>query len=168
MLKKIFKITTGIISGWLYWLAFITGGNFIRKALLKECGQGVKISPTAFFKNPKNISIGQNSFINHNSCVWAGESSSITIGNDVIFGPGVSVIASNHGMKKGALIRLQEDFDKNIVIGNDVWLAAHVVVTAGVTIGDGCVVGAGAIVTKDLPPYSICVGVPAQVIGQRS
>jgi len=54
-----------------------------------------------------------------------------------------------------------------VLIGNDVWLGARVVVTAGVTIGDGCIVGAGAIVTKDLPAESIAAGVPARVIGQR-
>ena len=53
------------------------------------------------------------------------------------------------------------------VIGNDVWLGGNVVILEGVTIGDGAVVGAGGVVTKDLPPYSISVGVPAKVIGYR-
>jgi acetyltransferase-like isoleucine patch superfamily enzyme len=155
------------VRGWGYLLAFITGGNFIRKARLKHRGVNVKISPTAFFKHPERITIGNNTFINHLCSVWAAPAGSISIGDDVLFGPGVSLIASNHGIVSGRLIREQDGDDAPIVIGNDVWIGAHVVVTAGVTIGDGCVVGAGAIVTRDLPANSICVGVPARAIGLR-
>jgi maltose O-acetyltransferase len=161
------KILLEIFRGWIYLLAFVTGGNFIRKARLKHVGSNVKISPTAFFKFPEQITIGDNSFINHLCSVWAAPQGTITIGNDVFFGPGTAVIASNHGIAAGKLIREQDGVDAPIVIGNDVWLGANVVVTAGVSIGDGCVVGAGAVVTKDLPPNSVCVGVPARVIGPR-
>lgn len=155
------------VSGWLYLLAFITGGNFVRRGRLAAKGRNVKISPTAMFKFPENIRIGDNSFINHLCSVWAAPNGSITIGRDVLFGPGTSVIASNHGFECGQLIREQEGNDADIVIGNDVWLGASVVVTAGVSIGDGCVVGAGAVVTRDLPPYTICLGVPARVVRTR-
>jgi acetyltransferase-like isoleucine patch superfamily enzyme len=155
-------------SGWMYLFAFITGCNFVRRGRLAARGRDVKISPTAMFKNPENISIGSNSFINHLCSVWAAPHGSIVIGDDVLLGPGTSIIASNHGTEYGTLIREQAGKDADIVIGNDVWLGASVVVTAGVSIGDGCVVGAGAIVTRDLPPYSICVGVPARVVGQRA
>lgn len=52
------------------------------------------------------------------------------------------------------------------MIGNDVWLGANVVVTGGVTIGDGCVIGAGSVVTRDIPPFSLAAGVPCRVIRQ--
>ena len=155
------------VRGWFYLLAFITGGNFIRKAKLKSLGKNCKISPTAFFKFPEQIEIGNDVFINHLCSVWAAPKGGIKIGNDVLFGPGVCVIASNHGTAGGTPIRNQEGLDASIVIGNDVWLGANVVVTAGVTIGDGCVIGAGGVVTKDLPPNSICVGVPAKPIRNR-
>ncbi len=160
------RILVEVIKGWLYLLAFITGGNFVRKARIKR-GRNVKIAPTAFFKFPENIEIGDNSFVNHLCSVWAAPGARIKIGNDVLFGPNTAVIASNHGIASDRLIREQDGVDNDIVIGNDVWIGANVVVTGGVTIGNGCVVGAGAVVTKDLPPYSICVGVPARVIGQR-
>jgi acetyltransferase-like isoleucine patch superfamily enzyme len=160
------RMVIEVIKGWLYWWAFLTGGNFVRKARIKR-GQSVKISPTAFFKFPENIEIGDNSFINHQCSVWASPGGKVTIGKNVLFGPGCSVIASNHGIAAHKLIREQPDEDAPITIGDDVWIGAHVVVTAGVTIGNGCVVGAGAVVVHDLPPNMICVGVPARAIRPR-
>jgi acetyltransferase-like isoleucine patch superfamily enzyme len=155
------------VKGWIYLLAFITGGNFIRKAHLKRIGSDSKICPTAFIKYPENIEIGNHSFVNHLCCIWASPGGSITIGNDVLMGPGTCIISSNHGTSLRTLIRVQEGRDADIKIGNDVWLGANVTVTAGVSIGDGCVVGAGAVVTKDLPPRMICAGVPAKPIRPR-
>ncbi len=152
--------------GWAYLLTFITGGNFMRLAWM-SIGRNVKISPTAFFKYPKHITIGDRSFINHQCCLWAAPEGRITIGQDVLLGPGVCIIASNHGAALGSPIPEQAGMDAPIHVGNGVWLGAHVVVTAGVTIEDGCVVGAGAVVTHNLPRNSICGGVPARVIGQR-
>jgi acetyltransferase-like isoleucine patch superfamily enzyme len=127
----------------------------------------VKISPTAFLKFPRKISIGDNTFINHHCCIWAAPNGSITIGNDVLLGPNVCLMASNHGISLGKLIRQQPGIDAPIVIGNDVWIGANVVVLAGVTIGDGCVIGAGAVVANDLPSNTICVGIPAKVLRLR-
>lgn len=56
---------------------------------------------------------------------------------------------------------------KSVVIGNDVWIGAHAVILAGVAIGDGSVIAAGAVVTKDVAPYSVVAGVPARVIKKR-
>jgi acetyltransferase-like isoleucine patch superfamily enzyme len=158
---------TEAIKGWLYLIAFVTGGNYIRKARLQHRGKGVKISPTAFFKYPEQIHIGDHSFINHLCSIWASPGGAITIGSNVLLGPSTSIISSNHGVARGQLIREQPGRDAPVTIGNDVWLGANVVVTAGVSIGEGAVVGAGAVVTSDLPPMSICGGVPARVLGYR-
>ena len=162
-----FRSIAEAIKGWLYLAAFVTGGSYVRKAHLRHRGKGVKISPTAFFKYPEMIHIGDHSFINHLCSIWASPGGAITIGSNVLFGPSASVISSNHGVALGELIRNQPGRDAPVSIGDDVWLGANVVVTAGVSIGDGVVVGAGAVVTTDLPPMSICVGVPARVIGYR-
>ncbi len=155
-----------VIRGWAYLLAFITGGNFIRAARIRK-GSGVKISPTAFFKYPENIEIGDGAFINHNCSIWAAPEGPIRIGRDVLLGPGVCIIASDHGTALGTPIPMQKGKDAPITIGDGAWLGANVVVTAGVEIGGGCVVGAGAVVTRDLPANSICAGVPARIIGRR-
>jgi acetyltransferase-like isoleucine patch superfamily enzyme len=163
MLRAIMEV----VKGWIYLLAFISGGSFVRKARLKLCGKRVKISPTAFFKFPEQIVIGDDTFINHLCSIWASPKGRITIGKNVLLGPGTTIVSSNHGIAAGTLIRLQPGEDADVTIGDDVWIGAHVVVTPGVTIGDGCVVGAGAVVTRSLPPNSICAGVPAKVIGER-
>lgn len=112
------------------------------------------------------INIGTNVFLGP-YCVLYGHGN-ITIGNDCLLAMGCKIIAANHTIAApDALIRLQPDVAKPIVIGNDVWLGADVKVLAGVTIGDGCIVGAGSVVTTDLPPYSIAVGSPAKIIKQR-
>ncbi len=156
-----------VIKGWAYLFAFITGGSYIRKARLGHLGKGAKISPTVFFKHPEMIRIGDHSFVNHLCSVWASPHGPITIGSNVLLGPGVAIISSNHGIASNELIRTQPGRDEPISIGDDVWLGANVVVTAGVSIGNGAVVGAGAVVTTDLPPMAICAGVPARVIGYR-
>jgi acetyltransferase-like isoleucine patch superfamily enzyme len=156
-----------VIRGWLYLLALITGGSYVRKARLQRLGRGAKILPTVFFKYPELIQIGDHTFINHLCSVWASPGGPITIGNNVLLGPYASIISSNHGVARDQLIRSQPGDDAPIHIGDDVWLGANVVVTAGVTIGDGAVVGAGAVVTTDLPSMSISAGVPARVIGYR-
>ena len=78
------------------------------------------------------------------------------------------LICGNHTFaRRDVPIRAQPPQDAPIVIEDDVWLAASAIVLGGVTVGRGCVVGAGAVVTHSLPPYSIARGVPARVVGVR-
>ncbi len=164
---SLFKVLREVIKGWGYLLAFITGGNFVRRARLRKIGKNVKISPTAFLKFPEMIEIGDDTFINHLCSIWASPQGPIFIGKNVLLGPCVSIISSNHGIAADQLVREQPGRDAPIHIGNDVWIGANCVITAGVTLADGVVVGAGAVVTRDLPAMSICGGVPARVIGYR-
>ncbi len=92
----------------------------------------------------------------------------ITIGNHVRIAPYVAMIATNHRFDRlDVPIHAQGHDFGPIVIEDDVWIGAHVVVTAGVTIGHGSVIGAGSVVTRDIPPYSVAVGAPAKVIKDR-
>ena len=138
-----------------------------RIALIKK-GFGTRIYHDVFVKYPANILIGRNVFINQGCILWAAPKSKIKIGDDVLFGPRVQLIASNHGIKLDNLVRLNKWEDKDIIIGSDVWLGAHSIVLAGVTIEDGAVIGAGAVVTKNIEKNSIAAGVPAKIIGYRS
>ncbi|MBU4174073.1 MAG: maltose O-acetyltransferase [Actinobacteria bacterium] len=81
--------------------------------------------------------------------------------------PMVNINCADHGIQLGTPMREQYGTYGPVTIGSDCWLGAMVVVLKGVTIGDGAVVGAGAVVTTDIPEYAIAVGVPAKVVGER-
>jgi acetyltransferase-like isoleucine patch superfamily enzyme len=92
----------------------------------------------------------------------------ITIGNDVITGPNIQIFSENHNFSDpGLTIKEQGVTKQATVIGNNCWLGGGITILAGVTIGDGCVVAAGSVVTKSVPANSIVAGVPAKVIKSR-
>jgi acetyltransferase-like isoleucine patch superfamily enzyme len=92
----------------------------------------------------------------------------LTLGDDCLVGPHCCLVAGEHRVPPlGTAIRSQPDRPAPIRIGRDVWLGAHVTVLGDVEIGEGCIVGAGAVVTRSLPAGAIAAGVPARVIGQR-
>lgn len=113
------------------------------------------------------ITIGNNFFANYNCFIYA-ESKSISIGNDCLLGPDVLIINSNHGILNGQLIRDQPSISDDITIGNDVWIGAKSTILAGVNIGDGAVIAASSVVTKDVQPNSIYGGIPARFMKERT
>ncbi|UCD33762.1 MAG: acyltransferase, partial [Desulfobacterales bacterium] len=84
-----------------------------------------------------------------------------------IVGEFVSIRDANHGMERGEPMRYQPHTSKPIRIGRDVWIARGSCILPGVTIGEGSIIAANSVVTKDIPPYSIAAGVPARVIKNR-
>jgi len=112
-----------------------------------------------------SVVIGEYTFIGRGTEIDA--SCDVKIGDHVLIGPGVFITDHNHNIAAGLRIDEQGCSASEIVIGDDVWLGAGVIVLPGVTIGKGAVVGAGAVVTKGLPEYSVSVGAPARVIRQR-
>ena len=130
--------------------------------------KGARIHATASIRCPRNVYVGKNSHINHMCCVWAGENSKIILGDNLLMGPAVALFSANHGMVKGQPMTFQERREASIVIGNDVWLGAHSVITAGTRIANGVVVAAGAVVTHSITQEGVIVGgVPAKIIGER-
>ncbi len=131
-------------------------------------GAGTGIAPNVSLRNGERIRLGCHNRIGEHCCLWAGDSTGrIDIGDHVSLAPGVFITASDYQFLAGIPFQDQPKRERDIRIGDDVWLGAGVVVTAGVVIGSGCVVGAGAVVTRDLPAGSIAVGVPAKVVGRR-
>jgi acetyltransferase-like isoleucine patch superfamily enzyme len=113
-----------------------------------------------------SLIIGDNVGMNH--YCFIGVRGDVIIGNNVIFGPRVSIFSENHNYTdKSKLINDQGVTKGKTIIGNDVWVGASVSIMSDVEIGDGCVIAAGAVVTKSIPPYSIVAGVPAKVISYR-
>lgn len=108
------------------------------------------IEPTAYIK------FGDNCFINNYFSATARKA--ITIGNDCIFGEGVKIYDHNHKYDKkdsGEPIYLQGFTSKEVVIGNNCWIASNVTILAGVHIGDNCVIGANCLIYKDIPAGSV-------------
>jgi len=130
-------------------------------------GENIRIHPAASLRCGHNIHIGKNSHINQYCCVWASANAKIVIGDNVLMGPGVKMFSSNHGTEAGTIMMQQDWVEKDIVIGNDVWIGANAVIVSGVRIGDGVIVAAGSVVTKDVQPYVVVGGVPAKMIRER-
>lgn len=126
----------------------------------KNCNIGAY---SRLFGDPK-ITLG-NDFYSNAFCHFIGE---IEFGNDVLVGPNVIIWSRDHGIKRGELIRLQPHIRAKIIIEDDVWLGARTVILKGVTINRGAVIGAGSVVTTDIPEYAIAVGVPAKIIKYRT
>jgi acetyltransferase-like isoleucine patch superfamily enzyme len=131
-------------------------------------GPGAAISPTVGFSNAGRIRAGRNLRLGTRCLLWAGPGHGrIEIGDDVMFGPDVTVTAASYRYNDGRPVTKQAMDEATVTIGSDAWLGARVLVLPGVTIGEGAIVGAGAVVVSDIPPWSVAVGVPARVVGRR-
>ena len=116
----------------------------------------------------KNLYIGDHVFINYNSSLLdAGE---IRIGNRVMIGPDVKIYAGNHDLHASDRFIFEHGrmeittIPQSVIIGDEVWICGSVTVIPGVTIGNGAVIAAGSVVTKDVPPGALAGGNPAKVI----
>ena len=137
--------------------------RFCGKLMLSHCGKKVNIEHNALF-SPK-VSLGDYSGIGVNAKIYG----TCVIGNHVMMGEDCTIITRNHKFDRTDIPMMEQGFEeeKPVHIGNDVWIGDRVTIMPGVHIGDGCVIGAGAVVTRDIPPYSIAAGVPAKVLRSR-
>ena len=155
---------------YLHVLKLINYYNYSHVAPRRKLNLGPKaaVSPNAVFSNAERISSGRNFRIGARCHLWAGpEKGRIIVGDDVLLGPEVMLTAANYRFNDGHPVTDQHMDEADIVIGNDVWLGTRVIVLPGVEIGDGAIVGAGAVVTKSIPAFAIAVGAPAKVVGYR-
>lgn len=139
----------------------------IRKMLVKgyitKCGNYVNIQEKA--EIGWDVSIGNYSSVGKRCLVQ----SRTTIGDNVMMGPDVLIYTTNHIFERTDIPMIKQGISEPIpvTIGNDVWLGARAVILPGVKIGDGCVIGACSVVTKDIPPFVIAAGNPAVVKKHR-
>lgn len=132
-------------------------------------GSGARISPNASFSNPERITIGDRFGLGARCTLWAGPATGrIEIGDDVLFGPDVLVTAAGYRFNDGSPVTEQAMDEADVRIGSDVWIGAKAIVLPGTTIGNGAIVGAGALVRGSIPENGIAVGVPAKVVGMRT
>lgn len=113
-----------------------------------------------------DLTLAKNAYLARN--VYIGAYQPIKIGRDSLIGAYSYIISANHCFKdRNTPIRLQGYTGAAIEIGNDVWIGCHATILPGVTIGNGAIIAAGAVVNKDVPPFEIWGGVPAKKIGKR-
>ena len=169
-----------LIHYWRLW---------VNQSLLGSCGEGVYFDRAVrLLRFPKNIflgdkvvvkegvqicacnpkatiRIGRNTTVGYYTFIFA--SGKISIGNDCLIAPFVYIVDSDHDTRRDQLINQQDNIVAPIMIGDDVWLATGAKILKGVTIGDGAMIAAGAVVKEDVASYKIVGGVPARVLGER-
>lgn len=135
-----------------------------RRSILKELfGQGgdsVWLQPPFFCDYGRNILLGQRVFFNFNCVVL--DVCQVKIGDFSQFGPAVQIYTATHPMN--AALRRKQEFGKPIEIGSDVWVGGGAIICPGVTIGSQSVIGAGSVVTRDVPAGVFAAGNPCRVI----
>ena len=179
--------------GWVFWNIPGRIGIILRRLLLyaelRRCGKNLLTGLGCRFFDLKNIEIGEDVAFIGGVQVRAGvdgsvrvgsrvavnigtiidaSCGSVEIGNDCIIGPNVIIRASNHAFSRTDVpIQRQGHSVGRIAIEEDVWIAAGAIILPNVILGRGCIVGAGAVVVRDVPAGMIVGGVPARQIGKR-
>jgi len=164
------------------------GSGAFKRDDFAHIGDNVVIEDGALILEPKHISIGSNVYIGHYAILrgydrnkmvigddtWIGQfcyinsAGGVEIGSRVGIGPGVKIMSSKHSEEGREVPILLCDLEfAKVVVEDDCDIGMGAIILPGVTVGRGSQVGAGAVVTKHVPPYTVVAGVPARKIGER-
>lgn len=137
---------------------------FFVKGFIEECGKSANIQPKAVIS--RRIRLGSYSGIGYR-CMIQGN---VSIGNHVMMGPEVYIYTQNHRFDRIDITMDEQGFvdEKPVIIQDDVWIGSRVTILPGVKIGQGAVIGASAVVTKDVPAYAVVAGNPAKIVKKRN
>lgn len=134
---------------------------------IKKRGRNFIFDPLSTILTPESVEVGDDVFIGERAHI----SAKLTIGNNVMFGPRPIIVGGNHlfGIV-GKSVRFLQPVDgeniEPILVEDEAWCGAHVILLGGVTLGIGCVVGAGSVVSRNIPPFVIAVGNPCRPIAR--
>jgi acetyltransferase-like isoleucine patch superfamily enzyme len=139
--------------------------RLVFKALFRRLGKAGLIDYKTYFRYPSKISIGDHSYVNHGCCFYGSslKGVEIVVGNDVALGPHIRIFTATHDYSTYDL----KDTAESVTIEDNAWVGGGTIILPGVTIGRGAVIGAGSVVTKDIPAFSVAVGNPARVVRTR-
>jgi acetyltransferase-like isoleucine patch superfamily enzyme len=146
--------------------------TFCYKKQMTSCGHHVTFKPsTSNIKGIENMSFGNYVRIHKYATIFSSDAKLI-IGNKVALGPKVTIMTGNHatdtiGTFMWDVHDKKDGLDKDVIIEDEIWVGSNVTILSGAHISRGCVIAAGAIVNKYIPPYSIVGGVPAKVLKYR-
>lgn len=139
--------------------------NFLAQNILDHCGHNVWIDDRVKFGSGNGRRLGNNSGLGSNAQIGKHTD----IGDNVMMGPNVTIITRNHRFDSTEIPMNDQGYydHEPVIIEDDVWIGNNVIILPGVRIGKGSIIGAGAVVTKNITPYSIVGGVPAKLIRKR-
>jgi acetyltransferase-like isoleucine patch superfamily enzyme len=136
------------------------------KLRLKQCGSDLVCCSGVVIRGAKKLSVGNDVRLGENSYIYAR--GGLTIGNNVKMGPQVFIWTSNHNYYSPKSLPYDtKGQNKPVKIEDNVWIASRAIIIPGITIGEGAVVGMGAVVTKDVPPCAVVGGNPAKILKYR-
>jgi maltose O-acetyltransferase len=156
------------IQGALKYVPFAWGAvarRWLYRPFFAEVGRGLTVHDNVTIKYPDEIRLGHHVTIN-TGCFVVGLGG-LSIGNDVMLGAGTKIVTTTHGRSTGEPMQGQPLETTSILIEDDVWFGFDVKVLPGSTIRKGAVLGAGSVVTGEIPAYAVAVGMPAKVIRSR-
>ncbi len=133
----------------------------------KGCGKNVWLGRGGRIGRPHEVSFGSSVFINEGFHISARN---LTFGNDIMIGPNLVIECDDHIFDEVGITMFENRSKRKIgsvAVENDVWIGANVTILKGVVIGEGSVVGAHSVVSKNIPPYTVCVGAPCKPIRKR-
>ena len=133
------------------------------RAWLGGKGEGASVQSGCRFLNARQVFLGARNVVNA-GCVFDGRKFAIRIGSDVSIGPEAAILTLGHDPQSADFA----DAGGEVIIGDRVWIAYRAMILPGVTIGEGAVIAAGAVVTRDVEPFAIMAGVPARKVGERN
>jgi maltose O-acetyltransferase len=132
--------------------------------MFSKCGKNVNVEKGASFGSGRQIQIGNNSGIGVRCSVGA-----VIIGNNVMMGPEAVILSGSHNYDKIDVPMSEQGriTASPVIIGDDVWIGTRVIILPGCKVGKGVIIGAGAVVAKDVPDYAVVAGNPARIIRYR-
>lgn len=163
-MREWYRVMISMIPG---DLGVLIRRQYYRKRF-KGCGEQLIVSFQVTIYNPQNILAGDKVHIAKFAHLSAG--GGISIGNNTGIGHNVKMFSVHHDVDSKEIFwhHAYKKSERRIEIGNDVFIGAAAIILPEVTIGDGCIIGAGSLVTKNIPPYCVAVGNPAKIIKERN
>lgn len=161
ILEFFYFLTLSFVNNGIAYFPNAAVRRLFCRLLGMKIGKGSELAMGVYLQMPSRVTIGRDTYINRG--VWLDGRGIVRIGNSVTISPRVTISSAGHDVQSATF----EYVSAPISIGDYAWVGINATILKGVTIGEGAVVAAGAVVTKDVEPYTIVAGIPAKPVGVR-